>query len=124
MWPRPILVLAALLAMWGGGAACRASGIQVLDTGMPRLLASGHSAVRFRPDDHGGLRALREVYAARDRLLWVVDGRPTQAALALVQTLQQARAYGLEPQDYDADGLAALAAGMTGASRAFAIGSG
>jgi murein L,D-transpeptidase YcbB/YkuD len=67
---------------------------------------------------------LREVYAARDRLLWVVDGRPTQAALALVQTLQQARAYGLEPQDYDADGLAALAAGMTGASRAFAIGSG
>lgn len=50
------------------------------------------------------------MYAARTAPLWVVDGRPTPAALALLRKLQQADDYGLEPRDYDADGLAALAA--------------
>ena len=68
--------------------------------------------MRLRANDHGALRALRAVYAARNAPLWLVDGRPTPAALALLQTLEQADTYGLQPQDYDAYGLAALAAGV------------
>jgi murein L,D-transpeptidase YcbB/YkuD len=37
--------------------------------------------------------------------LWFVDGRPTQAAQAAVKTLANAGTEGLEPRDYDADGL-------------------
>lgn len=87
---------------------------------IPGLTASGQWTVSFRANDHGVLRALRAVYASRNALLWVVDGRPTPAALALIRTLQQADAYGLRPQDYDAAGLASLAAGALGAAGAVA----
>ncbi|MDE2262960.1 MAG: L,D-transpeptidase family protein [Gammaproteobacteria bacterium] len=63
------------------------------------------------------------MYAARNGLLWVAGGRPTPAALALLQTLQHADAYGLEPQDYDAAGLAALAAEGPGSGRALSTAS-
>jgi murein L,D-transpeptidase YcbB/YkuD len=99
-----------------GGSVCRAS--VALPPGIPQLVASGQWAVRLRADDHGAPRALRAVYAARTAPLWVVEGQPTPAALALLRILQQADAYGLQPQDYDADGLAALAAGAAGTGRA------
>ncbi|MGA7540561.1 MAG: L,D-transpeptidase family protein [Steroidobacteraceae bacterium] len=117
--PRPLqalLLLAALLLTVSGASLCRAASLAPRDTDVSRLIASGRWAVRFRADDHGALQALRAVYASRDALLWVVDGHPTPAALALLQTLQQADAYGLEPQDYDARGLTSLAAGALGTS--------
>jgi murein L,D-transpeptidase YcbB/YkuD len=119
---RSALICAALLVI-AAGPAGRAASIHFPDTEIPGLLANAHPAVRFRARDHGALRALRTVYAERDRLLWVVDGRPTPSALALLRALQHADAYGLEPQDYDADGLAALAEGMSAAGSTFATGS-
>lgn len=38
-------------------------------------------------------------------LLWFADGRPSQAAQAAVKALNGASADGLDPRDYDADGL-------------------
>lgn len=117
----PALAAAALLGFCPA-LLCRASG-QDVRTGLPGLTANGPSGVRLRPDDHGALRSLRAVYAARKDLLWVADGQPTPSALALLRTLQHAEDYGLEPQDYDADGLAALAAGLSGTGGAIATAS-
>ena len=118
MSPRgPLLLAVTLLAL--GATACRASG-PPLPGQMPELVASGRWAVPFRANDHGALRALREVYATRNTLLWVVDGQPTPAALSLLRTLRQVDAYGLQPLDYDAEGLAA-SAGALGGGRAVAI---
>lgn len=105
------------------GSACRASTAATPETAISELVASGHSAVRFRANDHGALRALRAVYATRDTSLWVADGQPTLAALTLIRTLQQADGYGLEPLDYDADDLATMAASAFGTGRALATGS-
>jgi murein L,D-transpeptidase YcbB/YkuD len=104
------LFLAVLLAAAGGSNGCRASNGDALDTDISQLLATGHFAIRFRADDHGALRALRAVYGSRDVLLWVADGHPTPAAVALLRTLGRADAYGLEPRDYDSEGLLTLAA--------------
>jgi len=110
----PLLVATALFAV-AAASLCRASTPQAFNSELAALTVNGPLAIHFRADDHGALRALRAVYAARNGPLWVADGEPTAGALALVRTLQQADAYGLEPQDYDADGLAALAAGASGA---------
>lgn len=88
---------------------CRASAVTPFDREVSQI-ATDHLAVRLRQDDHGALRALRAAYSARSGLLWVVDDRPTPAAAAMLRTLRHADAYGLEPRDYEADGLAALAA--------------
>jgi murein L,D-transpeptidase YcbB/YkuD len=117
-----VFLAVGLLAAFAG-PVCRASVVEPYDTEISQQIASGHWAVRFRANDHGALRALRAVYASRKAPLWVVDGQPTPAALALLHTLQQADDdYGLEPQDYDADGLAALAAGAPGTGSALATG--
>jgi len=110
----PALVAAALFAV-STASLCRASSVPPGDAGFPELAANARLTIRFRADDHGALRALRAIYAAQNGLLWVADDRPTPAAMALLRALQQADAYGLEPQDYDADGLAALAGGGLGA---------
>ena len=113
-----LLLTVALLA--SGASVCRAS--TDLPSEIPGLVAGGRWSVPFRANDHGTLRALHAVYASRNTPLWVVDSQPTPAALALLRTLQQVDAYGLEPQDYDADGLVALAAGASGTQRAVATG--
>jgi murein L,D-transpeptidase YcbB/YkuD len=105
-----VFLAAALLAAFAG-SVCRASAAEGYDAAIARQIVSGHWVVRLRADDHGALQALRAVYASRNAPLWVADGQPTPAALALLRTLRQADVYGLEPQDYDPDGLAALAAG-------------
>ena len=109
-----LLLTAAFVAAFGG-SICPASADDPAGAEIPPLVASGHWTVRFRANDHGALRALRTVYASGNVPLWVVGGRPTPTALAMVRTLQQADVYGLEPQDYDADGLAALATRALGA---------
>lgn len=118
----PLFAAAALFAL-PAASLCRASTVQPLDAEFPELRATEPLAVRFRPDDHGALRALRAVYAARRGLLWVADGQPTPAALALLRTLQKADDYGLEPRDYDADGLAALAGEVSGTGGALSAAS-
>jgi murein L,D-transpeptidase YcbB/YkuD len=115
------LLLAAALLIACGGAACRAA-VDTPAGELSQLIANGHWAVRFRADDHGALRALQAVYASRDALLWVADGQPTPAALALLKTLQNADAYGLEPRDYDSAGLAALATAALATGRALPTG--
>lgn len=116
------LLVAVLLGASGGWAGCRASNLDVLATDLSQLIATGQLAVHFRADDHGALPALRAVYGSRDALLWVADGHPTPSALSLLQTLQRADAYGLVPQDYDAEGLSALAATALGNGGAVATG--
>lgn len=118
----PLVVAAALFAL-SAASLCRASTAHPLDAEFPELTANAPLAIRFRSDDHGALRALRAVYAARKGLLWVADGQPTPTAMALLRTLQQADDYGLEPQDYDADGLAALAGEVSGTAEALSAAS-
>lgn len=108
---RGVLLLAAALLAACGGSIGQASDVAAVDMATPALTADVHRVVDFRANDHGSLRALRAVYASRDSLLWVSDSQPTPAALALLRTLQQADVYGLVPQDYHADELAAEAAG-------------
>jgi murein L,D-transpeptidase YcbB/YkuD len=105
------LLLASLLLALAGAAVCRAGGAAP-DGEVARLIATGRWTVRFRSDDHGALRALRTVYVSRATLLWVAHGHPTPAAFALLQRLRQADDYGLEPQDYDAAALTALAGAL------------
>lgn len=71
--------------------------------------------VRLRRADHGARQALQAVYAPAQPLLWISDGRPTPQALALLRILQSADAYGLEPADYDADGLMGLESSLAAA---------
>ena len=106
------LLLVSLLLALAGATVCRVALGAAPDSEVARLIATGRWAVRFRTDDHGALRALRTVYAARATLLWVAQGHPTPAAFALLQRLRQADAYGLEPQDYDAAALTALASAL------------
>ncbi|GJG96926.1 murein L,D-transpeptidase [Cupriavidus pauculus] len=42
---------------------------------------------------------------AQQPLLWFADGKPSQAAQAAIKTLNDATADGLDPHDYDAEGL-------------------
>src|SRR5581483_4148550 len=70
-----LLVAAALLGTLRG-SVCRASNFPLLQVNLLELMGNGRT-VRFRPNDHGALRALRAVYASRDTPLWVVDGQPT-----------------------------------------------
>jgi murein L,D-transpeptidase YcbB/YkuD len=119
---RAALLLTAALVAVLGGSACQASTGDAADTDVSQLVRAGHWAVRFRGNDHGALQAIRAVYASGNVPLWVAGGQPTPAALAMLRTLQQADAYGLEPQDYDAEGLAALAAGALGTGGTLAIG--
>lgn len=95
----PALVAAALLAV-STASPCRASSVQPGDAGFSELAANAPLAVRFRADDHGALRALRTVYAAQKRRLWMTDGQPARDAMGLLRALRQADTYGLEPQDY------------------------
>ena len=73
-------------------------------------------SVRFRQSDHGARQALRGVYASADGPLWLARGHPTRQALALLSILQGARGYGLQPTDYDAARLSALAIATSGNS--------
>ena len=48
--------------------------------------------------------SVRKFYDDRDdELAWTRDGKPTQAAMALLQLFQDAAQKGLNPEDYDAD---------------------
>ena len=67
-------------------------------------------AVAARAVDHGARRALGAIYTAQgDRPLWSVNGRATPQALALLSVLRNAADYGLNPHDYGADSLTAMA---------------
>lgn len=108
------MIAVVLLLGIGAGSICRAAATVAWGPDLSQLPASDHLAVRFRANDHGAQRALRAVYASGHAPLWVVDGEPTPTALTLLRTLHNTDAYGLDPQDYDADGLAALASGARG----------
>jgi murein L,D-transpeptidase YcbB/YkuD len=98
-------------------AAVDESGSQAsLASAASSLATRGIWSVRFRQSDHGARQALRSVYAAADRPLWLADGHLTRQALAVLAILQGAEAYGLQPADYDAVRLSALATAMSGNS--------
>lgn len=119
---RPWVLAGILLLGVGGGSLCRAVAADALGPDISQQLAGDHLAVRFRADDHGARRALRAVYVSGNTALWVVDGEPTPAAMALLRALQNADSFGLEPRDYDADGLAALASGVRGSGGVLSTG--
>ena len=67
--------------------------------------------------EHGARRALGAIYAARDDTpLWSANGRATPQALALLSVLQHADDYGLNPHEYGADSLTAMAQRATAQS--------
>ena len=76
-------------------------------------IASAVAAYRAPPRpssvDYGATEALRTVYAQRANApLWSRDGHATPQAQALIRELQRADTYGLRPEDYGGDALAAL----------------
>lgn len=69
-------------------------------------------STRFQRNDHGAERTLQNLYASVSGPLWLTSGRPTRQALALLEAMQGAGAYGLDPTDYDATRLSTLATAM------------
>jgi murein L,D-transpeptidase YcbB/YkuD len=63
----------------------------------------------------GGRDSLRQLYADPNRLLWVTGGRPTAAAIALLQELRNAADRGLDPEDYPGNRLDYLLLARSGA---------
>lgn len=125
------MLLAFVLSCPGNALAADASPASCIasaDVGRPAaqsvasaaaiLAARGAWSVRFRRNDHGGQQALHAVYATARGPLWLADGRPTRQALALLAILRGAEAYGLEPADYDPEGLAALVSAVAVGSNA------
>jgi murein L,D-transpeptidase YcbB/YkuD len=56
------------------------------------------------PDYADDLSSVQTFYNDRDNeLAWTRDGKPTNAAMALLQLFQDAAQKGLNPEDYDAD---------------------
>lgn len=98
------LGLALLVLMRVGGLSAQNALVQ-------RLITTGrHPSMRWGvlSDVQGELRRL---YTPNGWLpLWVARGRPTRAGRELLDALATAGARGLDPQDYDAAQLAALAA--------------
>lgn len=62
--------------------------------------------------------ALRRLYGDDARPLWTAAGRPTPQASATIAVLHDAATRGLDPRDYDADGLVAAARALEGADSA------
>jgi hypothetical protein len=63
----------------------------------------------------GGRDSLVKLYADPERRLWVVGGRPTAAAIALLQELRNAADRGLDPEDYPGNRLDYLLLALSGA---------
>lgn len=76
------------------------------------LAARDTRSARFRHNDHGAQRAFQNLYPSTGEPLWLAHGSPTRQALAILEVLQGAGAYGLGPADYDATRLSTLATAM------------
>ena len=108
-WLVALAVLAVSAAMAGRSAASVAGDDLSLTTAIASRLARTRGAT-LRAVDHGARRALGAIYAAQgDRPLWSANGRATPQALALLSVLRNAGEYGLNPLDYRADVLTAMA---------------
>jgi len=70
-------------------------------------------SARFQRNDHGALAALHSTYSAVEAPLWIVNGRPTRQAAALIAILRGAAAYGLRATDYGGEGVAAMATAIS-----------
>jgi murein L,D-transpeptidase YcbB/YkuD len=98
------LLVAALLSVL-------AVKVRAQDLLLQRLIERGHhSAIRW--GDFSDVRAAANtIYAENDwQPLWLARGRPTRAARALLDALTTVSERGLNPEDYDATQLGALAA--------------
>lgn len=93
-------------------AACSELSGESLTSAALALAAHETWSDRFRRNDHGASRALQKLYAPGGGPLWSTQGRPTRQALALLEVLQGAGEYGLDPTDYDATRLSTLATAM------------
>lgn len=88
----------------GAGSRLALADVNTLDA----AIAKADSVLTARPRGHRvACNALNEVYKQRDyALLWSHLRVPTPQALAVVQTLRTADAYGLHPGDYDGEAIA------------------
>ena len=81
-----------------------------VDTAVASVIARADWIVHFRPIDHGDRLALARLYTGTSgALLWVAQGKPTAAALAVLARLRAADDFGLIPRDYAGETIAALA---------------
>ena len=88
----------------------RAGAAPSLTAAIAVRVARDHASSAFGTENRGARRALVAIYAARDdRPLWSANGQATRQALALLNALQSAGDHGLNPLDYRAGVLAAMA---------------
>ncbi|MDQ8167964.1 MAG: L,D-transpeptidase family protein [Gemmatimonadota bacterium] len=114
---RRLFVLAALVGAVGGGAAtplaAAAQGRASEDpAGVLRaIIASRRHRVQRWPRLDDVAADLQRAYTrAAWAPLWLRDGQPTPAALAVIAELERVTARGLDPRDYDAGALRTRAA--------------
>ena len=112
--------LGAVLVMALAGLFTHRAGAATGEEGhaaIARELQRPDSGLRSGRDGHGVREALSAVYARNnDTVLWSKDGRPTPEAIALLGELRAADGHGLNPADYQAEAIPAIAGAAAGSS--------
>jgi murein L,D-transpeptidase YcbB/YkuD len=100
-------LIAALVAALVVAPPLAAQPADAVRAEIPTAISALLAAARGASPEHGAAQALRAVYArGADAPLWLRDGRASAQAASLLQELQRATSYGLEPEDYAAPELA------------------
>jgi L,D-transpeptidase YcbB len=93
------------------------SSSSAISSELRRMAANGQLANNLGSAGHR--EQIKRLYeSANFAPLWVKDDRPTSQATYLIETLRASRLKGLNPSDYDAEGLATKSLSLNGASAA------
>jgi murein L,D-transpeptidase YcbB/YkuD len=100
-------LIAALVAALVVAPPLAAQPADAVRVEIPTAISVQLAAARGASPEHGAAQALQAVYArGADAPLWLRDGHVSAQAASLLQELQRATSYGLEPEDYAAPELA------------------
>jgi L,D-transpeptidase YcbB len=93
------------------------SSSSAISSELRRMAANGQLANNLGSAGHR--EQIKRLYESANFVpLWVKDDRPTSQATYLIETLRASRLKGLNPSDYDAEGLATKSLSLNGASAA------
>jgi L,D-transpeptidase YcbB len=107
------------LAYFAGTASAgqEVSSSSAISSELRRMAANGQPGNSLRSP--GSREQIKRLYqSAHFEPLWVKDNRPTAQATYLMEALGASRLKGLNPRDYDAEGLATKSRSLNGASAA------